>query len=1312
VFDDHIRKVETVTEKINPYIAGAPVVEAKMFFGRDDTFSWMARSLEGKYVDHILVIHGQRRVGKTSVLKHLSRYLPEQYIPIFIDLQGRVSTTLDRFLWWLAREITRTLKGYDIDLPSPDRETFTQDVEFFETRFLPTLEEILGDKRLLLTFDEFDTLSSTAAQEGLALPFLAILKRMMEHDKLNFIFSIGSSGRKLENMQATYTAFFKQALYKKISFLDREDAHDLIVKPVEGVLTYDAGAIEFIYELTSGHPYFIQLVCHELFSTCQKTDTWHVKKTTVEEVLDAVVERGTVNLKFVWDEASNLEKWVLASLALFESGADLPTLEEHLRKERVRFTRQELEAALLNLHEKDVLTQDNRFVIHLMRLWLGQNRSMEQVRDELEDVDPIVSRFLEIGQEYHDIGEYEQAIGAFEGALDTSPYNLEARHGLGTSLLALGDYGEAANEFEVALEISPDDVAAQTGYCAAYMSMGDLEVFFNRLEEGEFAYRKILQVNPYHADGLKRMAGIHHRRAVQAIIGGEEVAVIELEKARRFAPEDDLFTDLIDELIAMSDGEKSLSDVLLSWGEMAFDLQLWDEAGDLLMAYQNAGGDPGKVAESLTNIEEKVHEYRLNLLQGQAERMTRLLSYEDAIEAWESILTLDPPDPEQIQATIDDLRNQIDLLSEATINAIPPTQIWRNLWLWAGLVGVIFLVIWLVQPTSPLRVALAEPTNTPTLTPTITLTPTATMEPSPTATSKPTITPTLTPTAIPLEWRRLNSGSFLKRDVIVSIAIDPTDPDVIYAGMARSGIYKTINGGISWFPVQNGLGGGRIHNLVINPENPAEIYAGTLSDGLFKTEDGGENWHLVEIESETGQLHYSLFTSYVAINSANPKHIVYTTGNEFLISLDAGETWKVIEMYPWGPSSIEINPRNGDLIAAATHYEDNVTFVYLSEDDGETWEMVLREEGFAFNGNLYINPFHEEMYYSNQWGSVEDPTNTFRSQDDGRTWELWSAEVTPYFVTSEGVIFGSYADGLAWTEDNGESWEYEWFGREFDVRAVSLSISDPNRTVLGGESFYVSSDGGASWNERNSGLGATTTEIGHGESPGEVYLKELLPAISGPGPDTRFFTFNPSNGDTKLVSERGCGDYDPDTGKSGSEIAMCIDFDQFDEGRTVDRTFISPADPNHIYGEYGNRLFHSNDGGISWDKCEPNFHLEFWISGSNSAVALHPTESDIAYFATDSGLLVTHDACTTLFVREGLETNHVNSVVVNPENPDIVYVGTDAGIFISYDGAYFWGQVNEGLLGATVIYSLSIDPHNPENVYATTPYGIFKLERK
>src|SRR5512136_1123941 len=122
-----------MSEMVNPYIAGAPVTEARMFFGREDVFDWIQNNLSGRYTDHTLVIHGQRRVGKTSVLKQLGNRLNDKYIPVFFDLQGRTHTTLGRFLWWLAMEIVRVLKQErGISLPSPDKEKFNEDIEYFE----------------------------------------------------------------------------------------------------------------------------------------------------------------------------------------------------------------------------------------------------------------------------------------------------------------------------------------------------------------------------------------------------------------------------------------------------------------------------------------------------------------------------------------------------------------------------------------------------------------------------------------------------------------------------------------------------------------------------------------------------------------------------------------------------------------------------------------------------------------------------------------------------------------------------------------------------------------------------------------------------------------------------------------------------------------------------------------------------------------------------------------------------------------------------------------------------------------------------
>ena len=455
-----------MTNILNPYIAGAPVVETSMFFGREDIFGWIERSLTGKFVNHILVLHGQRRVGKTSVLKQIPRHLPKHYVQVFFDLQGRTNTTLDRFLWWMASEISRTLKKEcNLDLPKIERSAFA-DPEAFINDFLPSLRALIGDKVLLLTFDEFDTLDRPDIQDSLARPLISYLRRLMELEGLNFIFSIGSSGNKLENMQASYTDFFKSALYRKVSFLTKDDCVRLITKPVEGTITYEPTAVEKISHFTSGHPYFTQLMCHELFSRCQKTGSRTITAGDVDSILEDVIERGTVNLKFVWDEASDLEKWILAALAQ-EEGATLKRVHQILKVQGLRSGEAELNSAILHLRDKDVLDAENGFVIQLLKLWLQTNRPMDRVREELVQTNPIADRYLEIGDEYRERGENQQAIQSYEQALAVQENNIRALQNIATIHSSQNSFDEAVKCSARILLIDEENIAARQGFFQA-----------------------------------------------------------------------------------------------------------------------------------------------------------------------------------------------------------------------------------------------------------------------------------------------------------------------------------------------------------------------------------------------------------------------------------------------------------------------------------------------------------------------------------------------------------------------------------------------------------------------------------------------------------------------------------------------------------------------------------------------------------------------------------------------------------------------------------------------------------------------------
>src|SRR6185295_13917484 len=94
------------------------------------------------------------------------------------------------------------------------------------------------------------------------------------HAQLAFLYTIGNS---LDELPSEYTGLFNMGLHRHISFLDRPAAIALVTAPVKDVYTVEQGAIDAILRLTSGHPYFTQLLCHSLFNLAQQRHLISVK---------------------------------------------------------------------------------------------------------------------------------------------------------------------------------------------------------------------------------------------------------------------------------------------------------------------------------------------------------------------------------------------------------------------------------------------------------------------------------------------------------------------------------------------------------------------------------------------------------------------------------------------------------------------------------------------------------------------------------------------------------------------------------------------------------------------------------------------------------------------------------------------------------------------------------------------------------------------------------------------------------------------------------------------------------------------------
>lgn len=159
---------------------------------------------------------------------------------------------------------------------------------------------------------------------------------------------------------------------------------------------------------------------------------------------------------------------------------------------------------------------------------------------------------------------------------------------------------------------------------------------------------------------------------------------------------------------------------------------------------------------------------------------------------------------------------------------------------------------------------------------------------------------------------------------VFAIAIDPHTPSTIYAGVNESppagGVFKSLDGGLTWEHVSAGMTNTRVRALAIHPENPQIVYAGTLRDRttsvppiLFRSEDGGKSWKPYTEED--------LEAFVLLINPENPD-ILYSAslGEGVSVSRDGGRSWSKVNEGLFNPRllALEFDPLNANRLYAGS----------------------------------------------------------------------------------------------------------------------------------------------------------------------------------------------------------------------------------------------------------------------------------------------------------------------------------------------------------------------------------------------------------
>jgi photosystem II stability/assembly factor-like uncharacterized protein len=181
---------------------------------------------------------------------------------------------------------------------------------------------------------------------------------------------------------------------------------------------------------------------------------------------------------------------------------------------------------------------------------------------------------------------------------------------------------------------------------------------------------------------------------------------------------------------------------------------------------------------------------------------------------------------------------------------------------------------------------------------------------------------------------------------IWSLAVDPVDPLILFAGTRPAGVYRSRDGGLQWEQLaldiakECSIGTPLVTSVLVDPDDHRMVWAGVEIDGVFRSLDGGDTWTHVETGLYNPDIHA------MTIAGTKPKRVNASTAGEMFASSNMGETWQPLGIKTKWPlpyaRGIAVKADDPGVLFAGcgetTTGEKG--HVLRTTDFGETWETL------------------------------------------------------------------------------------------------------------------------------------------------------------------------------------------------------------------------------------------------------------------------------------------------------------------------------------------------------------------------------------